>query len=312
MDCICSNDNGIVKGVVMSMKLHILSAGPLTTVQDLGRFGYMDCGMTTSGVMDRSAYAQANELVGNVHGEAVLEFTLAGPKIRIEGEGLIAIAGAEMTASLDGRTLDRGRVYAVRDGQVLEFGMAVQGLRGYLACAGGIDVPKIMGSRSTNLKCGLGGYQGRKLASGDVLDCGSVHLPPWRFRKLCRRSIPMPSYEDHIQVEVILGPQEDHFTKQGIRDFLGEEYTVSPQSDRMGLRLAGAAIEGTGPMDIISDGITFGSVQVTSQGLPIVLMADHQTTGGYAKIATVVSGDLPALAQARPGTKIQFYTGQRV
>ena len=152
MDCICSNDNGIVKGVVMSMKLHILSAGPLTTVQDLGRFGYMDCGMTTSGVMDRSAYAQANELVGNVHGEAVLEFTLAGPKIRIEGEGLIAIAGAEMTASLDGRTLDRGRVYAVRDGQVLEFGMAVQGLREASHMTWRVLVPDLSGPVSKLLR----------------------------------------------------------------------------------------------------------------------------------------------------------------
>ena len=151
------------------MKIQIINPGPLTSVQDAGRFGYMEYGITSSGVMDMDAYRTVNKLVGNHEGEAVLEATLMGPTFQVSGEGLIAFYGADMPATLDGAPLERGKAYLVKDGQTVAFGMAKSGVRAYIAFAGGIDVPVVMGSRSTNMKCEIGGYQGRKLAAADIL-----------------------------------------------------------------------------------------------------------------------------------------------
>lgn len=285
------------------MKIHIESSGPLTTVQDSGRFGYMEYGITSSGVMDLMAYKIANRLVGNRHGEAVLEATLMGPSIRFEGDGQIAFYGADMQAVLDGEVLSRGKAYEVKDGQRITFSMAKNGVRLYIAFAGGINVPVVMGSRSTNIKCEIGGYEGRKLQAGDTLEIGAHRINNSKFMK---KSVEPVLYTQTIKIRVILGPQDDYFTEKGIETFLGAKYKVSSESDRMGIRLLGNEIEGSTSMDIVSDGITFGSIQVTSKGLPIIMMADHQTTGGYAKIATVVSKDLSKLAQARPGDEIEF------
>lgn len=288
------------------MKIQIINPGPLTSVQDAGRFGYMEYGITSSGVMDMDAYRIVNKLVGNHEGEAVLEATLMGPTFQVEGEGLLAFYGADMPATLDGVPLERGKAYPVKDGQTVAFGMAKSGVRTYIAFAGGIDVPIVMGSRSTNMKCGIGGYQGRKLAGADVLSVADPKEGEKTWEKLMKHSVPAKDYPSQISIRVVLGPQDDYFTKKGLDTFLHTAYQVSPQSDRMGIRFLGEAIEGVSSMDIVSDGITFGSIQVTSEGLPIILMADHQTTGGYAKIATVVTEDLCKLAQARPGDHVAF------
>lgn len=288
------------------MKMTILKAGSLTTIQDAGRFGYMEYGIGESGAMDRNSYTRVNQLVGNVDGEAVLEATLLGPDLTFEQNTVIAYMGAHMNADIDGIPINRGRAYPVSAGQRVNFGFAKSGVRAYIAVAGGIEVPKVLGSRSTNLKCGIGGFQGRKLRNGDVIEVRDMTYSQGELERLFKRRETPEKYESRIHVRVIMGPQDDYFTEEGKRNFLEQEYKVSPESDRMGIRLSGNAIEGKDSMDIVSDGITFGSVQVTSSGLPIVLMADHQTTGGYAKIATVLTADLPYLAQARPGDVVTF------
>lgn len=283
------------------MPLTILSPGPLTTVQDEGRFGHLHAGIGRSGAMDARAYRAANALVGNARGEAVLEATLMGPTIRFEQACSIALTGADMSARLDGQPIPRYACVPVRAGQVLEMGFAAAGVRGYLAVRGGIDVPLALGSRSTNLKCQLGGWQGRRLAAGDVLPIGAQTpcQPP---------AAPMepPEYPASITVRAVAGPQAEMFPPESLAAFFSQAFTISPDSDRMGIRLQGEPLASLAGTDIVSDGIVFGAVQVPGNGLPIVLMADHQTTGGYAKIATVVADDLPLLAQARPGTAVRF------
>lgn len=284
-----------------AIEIEVLSPGVLTTVQDAGRFGYLADGITESGAMDQEAYRFANELVGNRDGEAELECTMKGPALRFLGSATAALAGADMDARLDGRPVKTGEAFWVEDGQVLELHMAGKGLRTYLAVAGGIAVPKVLGSRSTNLKCRMGGFSGRALLAGDVLPVGEAKETPQGFVRPYH-----PVFSDHLVIHCIPGPQEEAFTEAGIETFYGSTYTMTSESDRMGMRLAGPVIETRHGSDIISDGIVFGSVQVPKSGLPILLLADHQTAGGYAKIATVISRDLPLLAQAVPGTKLTF------
>ena len=288
------------------MSIKIINPGAMTTVQDEGRFGYMDSGISESGVMDKKSYRKANYLVGNKNGEAVLEITLMGPEILFESDTAFGYMGAEMDAKLDGEPVSRGRTYLAKAGQTLNLGFAKNGIRSYLAFAGGVDVPIVLGSRSTNIKCSIGGYEGRKLQAGDILSIGTSKYMTRGMRRILRRKVTPQEYRSEIQVRVILGPQDEYFTENGLIDFLNTPYKVSTDIDRMGIRLEGEAIEAKTPTDIVSDGITFGSIQVTSSGMPIILMADHQTTGGYAKIATVVSEDLQYLAQARPGDVIRF------
>lgn len=288
------------------MHMTIVQPGPLTSVQDAGRFGYLAYGVGESGVMDHDSYQKANALVGNKHGEAVLEATLMGPAIQFDEEAVIAYMGADMQARTEEFMLERGRPYRIEPGQTVTFGMAKNGVRAYISVAGGINVPKVMDSRATNMKCKIGGFEGRKLAANDVLPVADQKRSILKTKVLLKRRIEPAIYEKTKRVHVVLGPQEEYFTPEGIKTFLKTEYVVSPESDRMGIRLGGAVIEGRDGMDIISDGIVFGSVQVTSAGLPIILMADHQTTGGYAKIATVLTEDLAVLAQAAPGDRICF------
>ena len=288
------------------MSIKILNPGAMTTVQDEGRFGYMNSGISESGAMDKNSYRKANYLVGNKNGEAVLEITLMGPELIFDEDTLFGYMGAEMDATLEGESIARGKAYLARKGQSLRFGFAKNGIRAYLAVAGGIDVPIVLGSRSTNIKCEIGGYKGRKLQAGDILDTGDAGYSALKVRRILKRKAAPQEYSSEILVRVIPGPQDDYFTENGMIDFFNTSYKVSTDIDRMGIRLEGKAIEANAPTDIVSDGITFGSIQVTSSGMPIILMADHQTTGGYAKIATVVSEDLQFLAQARPGDVIRF------
>ena len=283
------------------MKLHIVNPGPLTTVQDAGRFGYMAFGIGPSGAMDQDAYEAACHLVGGNQGDAVLETTLLGPTIRFEGNGMLALTGADMGAKLDGEPLETYRAYSVRDGQTLVMGVAKTGCRGYLAVSGGLDVPVVMGSRSTNLKCQLGGLEGRPLKAGDVLPV--LDGDP---ANCMHKSIRKPELLQSVTVRVIPGPQEELFTEKGLETLWNSSYSVSTSSDRMGLRLDGPAVETVSGSDIASDGIAFGSIQVTSAGQPIILMADRQTTGGYAKVGTVCSLDLPKLAQLKPGGEVRM------
>ena len=285
--------------------IKILDAGLLTTVQDLGRYGFQRYGVSASGVMDEYSAKIANKLVGNKVGEAVLETTLKGVQIEFLQNTVVAITGGNCDVTLNGTKIELWQSYLVNRGDILKMGICRSGLRNYLAFAGGIDVPIIMNSKSTNLKAKVGGFNGRKLMTGDVLSVGvgSLEAP------LTLNKHYIPTYSKDIKVGVILGQQDDHFTEAGIKTFLNETYTVTQESDRMGIRLSsvsGATIEHKNGADIISDGITFGAIQVPGSGQPIVMMADRQTTGGYTKIGNVISSDLAKLAQATPGTKVKF------
>lgn len=283
------------------MSILVKTSGPLTTVQDEGRFFHQSSGIRPSGVMDVAAYEAANALVGNENGEAVLEMTFLGATLEFRSTAWFAVTGADMQAKLDGAPVERYRAIHAEAGQILAFGMAANGCRGYLAVRGGIDVPLVMGSRSTDMSAKLGGFEGRALKAGDVLS--TIPDGGWTPSDL---RYDLPVYESAVEVRVIPGPQEEYFTASGVGTFFSSAYEISPNSDRMGLRLEGPEIESFSGTDIVSDGIVFGSIQVPSGGKPIILMADHQTAGGYAKIGTVLSFDLPKLAQARPGDTVRF------
>ncbi len=283
--------------------MKVIIPGVLTTVQDLGRFGYQKSGMTCSGVMDTAAYRKANYLVGNEEGAAVLELTLYGGSCRFEEDAVIALTGADMQPEVDKKPVPMNQAVEVPAGAVLNLGMAKTGCRTYLAVAGGFAVPKVMGSYSTNLKCGIGGYEGRALKAGDELPIGEA-AHTWDEVK--GRRVSVMEYPKEVTVRIVPGPQEEYFTENGIRHFYSESYEVTESCDRMGYRLEGPEVESRSGTDIVSDGIVFGSIQIPSSGKPIILMADHQTTGGYAKIGTVCQMDLPKIAQCKPGDKIRF------
>lgn len=283
------------------MSIKVMNPGAMTTVQDRGRLGYQSKGVRACGVMDAQAYSDAVKLAGGRDGDAVLEMTLFGGTYIFENETVFAMTGADMMPVLNGKPCPMDRRITAKAGDKLTLGFAARGCRTYLAVCGGVDVPEVMGSRSTDVKCGIGGMNGRALKAGDIVPVGTCVsvLEPCKTPEA--RTFP-----DEIVIRAIPGPQDGMFTAKGLDTFFGTAYKVSENSDRMGYRLSGEKIESINGTDIISDGIVFGSVQITAEGLPIILMADRQTTGGYAKIATVISADLPLLAQARPGNTVRF------
>jgi antagonist of KipI len=287
--------------------LEVLEGGLLTTVQDLGRYGYERFGIPVAGAMDPFALRAANALVGNAWDQAALEITITGPVLRARQSCLIAVTGGNLTPRLNGREIPLWTAIFVRRGGIIDFGGRKSGCRAYLAVAGGFDVPPVMGSRSTYLRGSFGGFKGRALQQSDVLPVGSsrVHLPS--LAGACLPAEGLPPYSDELEVQVIFGPQDDYFTEEGLATFLSGEYQVSLTADRMGYRLQGPVIAHKETADIISDGIALGTVQVPADGQPIIMMADRQTTGGYTKIAAVVSADMPLLAQCLPGkSRIRF------
>ncbi len=286
--------------------LEVVRPGLLTTVQDLGRIGYQKYGVPTSGAMDQTAFRAANLLVENEEGAAALEATGEGPSLRALTDLVVAIVGADIEALLDGRPVEPGVAMSVRSGQLLELGHARGGLRAYVAIAGGIDVPLMLGSRSTCLPAAFGGFHGRPLCEGDRLPVGSAGTRPLA---MTRRRLP-PGWGvatgEVLTLRVILGPQEDRFTPDGMHTFLTGTYRLTPEMDRMGVRLQGPPIAHRSGADIISESIPLGAVQVPADGQPIILLADRQTTGGYTKIAVVLREDAYRLGQAGPGQVIRF------
>ena len=290
------------------MSIFVKKPGLSTTVQDLGRTGYLSSGFSPNGVMDRHAARLANILVGNDQGASLLEFVLTGPTLRFARQTFIALTGADFHPAVNGEKAPMNRAFEVPAGAILECPAASEGMFGYLAFAGGgLDVPRVMGSASTNLKCGIGGWHGRALAYGDCLPMASspdflANLP---LRTANAEDEPAGKTGGVI-LRVVPGPQEDLFTEQGIATFYGKTFRTTSQSDRMGYRLDGPVIETKNGSDIASDGIAFGAVQVPAHGRPIIMLADRQTTGGYAKIGTIASVDIPKLVQCRPGREITF------
>lgn len=286
------------------MSITVLNPGLLTTVQDQGRWGYQQFGVPVSGACDPHSAAMANIFVSNDPGMGVLECTLMGPQLRFDCDEVIAITGGDLSPSLDGKPIPNYAAVEVKAGQTLRFGTPKAGCRAYLAAAGGFDLTPVMGSQSTYMKASLGGVEGRKLQKGDVL---KLKAPTASFGNIRQRCIA-PEFRSRsvYTLRVILGPQDDAFTEKGVADFLGSEYTVTQEFDRMGCRLDGPVIEHKNGGDIISDGLAFGAVQVPGSGKPILMLADHQTTGGYTKIANVITADFRLAGQLKGGDKVRF------
>ena len=286
------------------MSIEVLHPGLLTTVQDLGRTGYQRFGVSVSGAVDPRSAAVANILAGNPDGEAVLECTVLGPQLRFDAPAVIAVTGADLGPTLDGVPVENYRALRVQAGQTLRFTGPKCGCRAYLAVSGGLDVPEVMGSRSTYMKAKIGGWHGRKLEKGDVLPLRAPGTEPKALEN--RALAPEFRGRSEYTLRVVMGPQDDAFTPGGVSAFLSGVYTVTPEFDRMGCRMEGPEIEHNGSADILSDGIAFGAVQVPDSGQPIVMLADRQTTGGYTKIAKVISADFRILGQLKSGDRIRF------
>lgn len=285
------------------MRLRILKPGASTTVQDLGRYGYGALGIPPSGAMDPWALRAGNLLVGNPEDSAGLEFTFTGPTVRSTADTVVGLTGAEFERSLDGKEIPWGQTMRLKAGEVLEVGKTRGGMRGYLCVRGGIDVPAVMGSRSTFAAGQFGGYAGRTLIMGDMLriDDAKGELIP---TKLAPGSLA--AYGSEHVLRVVSGAQEDAFSRKAIATFYGEAFRLSPRSDRMGVRLEGAQLEVPHTSDILPEGVPTGAIQVPGDGYPIILCCDRPTTGGYVKIASVITADLPILAYAKPGDTARF------
>ncbi len=278
----------------------VLRAGLLTTVQDLGRTGFQDVGVSLGGAVDARALQVANLLVGNLGGEAGLECTIRGPLLAVRKDAWIAITGAPVAG------LPWARPFQVKAGEEISLEAIEGGCRAYVAVAGGIDVPPVLGSRSTLMTAGWGGFEGRALKPGDRMGTRphgrGARFPGGWFAS--PQLAPLPARE--ITVRVVRGPQADWFPPAVWQELLAGAYRVSPHSDRMGARLEGAPLRLSSPREMVSEAVATGSVQVPPDGQPIVLLAERQTLGGYPKLANVISVDLGRIAQARPGDLIRF------
>ena len=285
----------------------MISPGLLTTVQDGGRPGRGAEGIAPGGAQDRSAFLAANRLVGNPSGAAVLEMTLTGPTLRPNRPVTVALTGARLGATVDGRPAPHWEPFVVPAGRTLSFPPALaerSGLRGYLAIAGGIDVPLVLGSRATDLTGGFGGLGGRAIVAGDRLPVGRA---PASARASGMVVGPRPRIpEDEAMLRVAVGPHDGLLAPRDLARLLGEPYAVTSRSDHMGVRLAGPALRVTGAGDLVSEGMVTGAIQVPADGQPIILLAGRGTVGGYAKVAAVIDADLDLAAQLRPGTKVRF------
>lgn len=284
----------------------VLRPGLLTTVQDRGRTGYQRFGVPVSGAVDQAALRVGNVLVGNPQDTAALEIALQGPQLRLLTDVVLALTGAEFAATLDAEPLPSCESFAAHPGQVLDIQMAVSGLRAYLSVAGGFDVPIVLRSRSTCLVARFGGYHGRPLQRGDVLPIGRPARPLERLIGWAAPEAWRQRHDSPATLRVVWGPQDDAFTEEGRRTFLESTYQVTPHTDRMGCRLEGPKIAHRNSADILSDWIPPGGIQVPGDGRPIILLVDRQTTGGYAKIATVIGPDIGRVAQCRPGDALRF------
>ncbi len=291
----------------MTAALRVLRPGLFDTIQDKGRAGYMALGMPTAGAMDRVALRLANALVGDPDLSGGLEIGVMGPDLLVEADSVrVALVGPLSPSLIEGpdappKPLESDRTHLLKRGQTLRVGMIEGASTAYVVVAGGFALPPFMGSLSTYSRAGVGGFKGRKLAAGDSLPLVRASAPPGDERKFSAAF----DYGSG-PIRVVWGPQDDYFTDAGKRTFVEFEYRVSKEADRMGIRFEGPTIEHSQGADIISDGIAAGAIQVPGAGLPIVLLADRQTVGGYPKIATVASVDLPRLGRLLPGQAVRF------
>jgi antagonist of KipI len=294
-------------------EIRVQSAGLLTTVQDLGREGFGPLGISPSGAADAISLRIGNRLVGNAEGAAALEMTLLGGTFVFPQGAIFALTGSDFGAALDDALIPLWTSCEARPGQVLRVGPTQSGARCYLCVGGGIAVPLFLGSAATHLLSGLGGYEGRALRKGDALAIGPSHTP---FRKRTVSPVALERLAPRRVLRVTAGPQSDWFSDTAQRAFYSSSYRIAEESNRMGLRLEGPPIAHTSAGDssngdpaageMITEGVALGAVQITAAGLPIILLVEQQTTGGYAKLANVITADFRSLGQLRPRDEIRF------
>ena len=303
------------------MNCRVLHPGLLATAQDGGRRGHQHEGIPVAGAMDELAQRLGNLLVGNDEGAATMECTLVGPTLRFDEHTLIALAGADLGISANGTPLPLWRPICVPAGVTVSATAAVRGCRGYVAVAGGFDVPLVLGSRATYVRAALGGIDGRPIRRGDVLPLG---VPSELSRRIAARVVGtrghdrvvvahwgasaslIPFYSSSATIRLLDDEHTKLLTPESDERLWSAEFRVTAQSDRMGYRLEGGTLELSGPSELLSEAVAFGTVQLPPGGNPIVLMADRQTTGGYPRIGDVATVDLPLLAQLKPGDKLRF------
>ncbi|MEM8837252.1 MAG: biotin-dependent carboxyltransferase family protein [Pseudomonadota bacterium] len=296
----------------MTAYLKILQPGAHTTVQDLGRIGYLGIGVPPSGALDPVSLRLSNHAVGNNEGEGALEIAYIGPEFLVEADSIrVCVVGEGSSIrvrSPEPLTIPEGRSVRLPRGSVGQVVIAKGTAIAYLAIEGGLAIPSLMGSLSTYVRGGFGGFQGRALKEGDLLPLTLEDAParPEGGYEALPNAVPQNDASGAVSVRAVLGPQDDFFTAKGIETFLSASFSFSKASDRMGARLDGPSLEVRDFENFVSDGITAGAVQVPGSGQPIVLLADHQTSGGYPKIATVLSADLPIFGRIKPGMKIRF------
>jgi antagonist of KipI len=288
--------------------VYVVKPGLLTTVQDRGRWGAQSFGVSVSGPMDLYSHRLANALAGNDADAATLEVTISGPELEFDDARTVAVTGALFEITIDDRPIDLRSAVEVSAGSVMRFGRRLRGSRAYIAVAGGIATPSALGSRSTHLPSGMGGLDGRALRSGDRLPLGA----PTRATRPVRRS-PIPDSsaswalpDGRATLRVLPGPQLDKFLPTAWDVLQSSPYSIATDSNRMGYRLVGPSLETPGRLDVISDATPTGALQVPASGQPILLMADRQTTGGYPKIAAVISADISVAGQLGPGDTVTF------
>jgi len=281
----------------------VLKPGFFTTVQDLGRYGYLRYGVPISGAMDTFSLVAANLIVANNPDDACLEITLIGPELQALTKTQIAITGGAASPKINGQHVPMRQTLEVQEGAVVSFGKVESGCRAYLSIRGGVDTPPVLGSRSTYVRGGFGGINGRQLKTEDIIGGFDASLLKVGY------SMPeelVPQFTGQFKARVILGPQADMFTERGITTFLSSQYKVTLEADRMGYRLEGPIIEHKAKADIISDALLPGAVQIPKNGKPIMIMRDAQTAGGYPKIAVIITPDVSTLGQAKPNDIIEF------
>lgn len=284
----------------------VIKPGLSTTIQDLGRHKFRQYGVVASGAMDTFALQVSNLLVGNNRNTACLEVSIMGPKLKVLTDTVLSICGAHLSPTIDGHPLEMWKSHFVHKGQVLAFGRPVSGAYAYIATSHPIQVPSVMGSKSTYTKAKLGGLEGRVLEKGDILHAEDVQVD---FGHIVGRGLSqkhIPNYEEKRHIRVIKGPDDDLFTSESMDKLFHDTFQLTSQADRMGYRLKGPRLKHKGGADIISDAILAGTIQVPQSGNPIVLLADGQTAGGYARIATVIFVDLPLLVQTLPNEQLGF------
>src|SRR4030043_437192 len=281
----------------------VTKSGMFTTIQDRGRYGYLRYGVPVSGAMDQCSLTAANCLISNDSNSACIETTLIGPELQALARTQIAVTGGQCSPMINGYDVPMWQTLEVEGGDTISFGRMESGCRAYLAVRGGIDAPMILGSRSTYVRGKFGGLGGRQLKTGDVIETTDASFVSTEC--LLPEEL-VPQFEQNICAHVILGPQAEMFTEKGLKTLLSEPYKVTPESDRMGYRLEGPAIEHKDKADIVSDALLPGVIQVPKSGKPILIMRDAQTTGGYPKIAVAIPSDLWRLGQARPNNEVRF------